>query len=192
MELLLVVRRGTGAPGARARGGGAARTALREIRLARLFALSYHPARIRRSFAVEGDTLLLGDEPALQVPMRHFWRFLPDSPIPPFASAEAAEAFIFTLSGCAVRDIREEIDVLSEIASGLAEGREKERTMREILRLLNKLAHRKYSEVFAGALAVLRSAVETRLGAGPSFSAGLDVIEDKARRRIAASRPRDK
>jgi adenine-specific DNA-methyltransferase len=181
MELVLVVRRGT-----RAHAPAAARDALREIRLARLFALSYDPGRIRATFSVEGEALILGDDPTVRIPMRHFWRFQPDPPMPRFQSAEAAEAFITSLSACAVRDIREEITIVAALARKLEKGREKERTLKEILRLLNKLAHGKYRVEFAAALEKLRAG----LGASPAFSAGLDAIEERARRRMAAARGR--
>ncbi len=182
VELALVVQRGAGR---RARAG--ATEALRRIRAARLFALSYDPARIRRSFPCEGESLVAGDLPAIRIPMRHFWRFLPDGPTPSFRSAEAAEAFISTLSACATRDIREEIDVLASVVADLDEGREKERMLKEILRLLNKLAHRKYRREFGEALSAMRAASRTLLGAGPGFIAGLDAIEERAQRRMAAS-----
>jgi hypothetical protein len=180
MELALVVGRGN-----RTGKTFSTKNALREIRLARLFALSFDPARIRRSLPAEGDALSLGDDPMVRVPMLHFWRFLPDPLMPRFRSVEAAEAFIITLSECAVRDIREEIDVVVAIVEGLDEGREKARMLKEILRLLNKLAHRKYRVEFANALEQLRSAAASRLGAGLSFRAGLDEIEKRARRRLA-------
>ena len=181
VELVIVVHRGAGS-----RATTGARDALRQVRTARLFALSYNPARIRRSFPCEGGSLIAG-EPSIRVPMRHFWRFLPDSPTPSFRSTEAAEAFISTLSDCAVRDIREEIDVLASRAGELEEGREKDRILKEILRLLNKLAHKKYRAEFTGTLSALRSAAQVRLGAGPGFAAGLDAIEERAGRRMASS-----
>lgn len=116
--------------------------------------------------------------------MRYFWRFHPDPPTPSFGSVEAAEAFISTLSECAVRDIREEIDVLAALAEELEEGRGKERILKEILRLVNKLAHKKYRAELASTLAGLRAG----LGASPAFSAGLDVIEERARRRMEGAR----
>lgn len=184
VELALVVRRGV-PTGTTSR----ARDALRDIRIARLLALSYHPDKIQRSFPVEGEALILGDEPVVRLPMRHFWQFLPDPLMPRFRSAEALEAFIAALSACAVRDISEEIDILIGIALRVPGALEQERLLREILRLLNKLAHRKYRVEFASALVKLRAGAKMRLGAGPAFSAGLDAIEDKAKRRIAAARP---
>jgi adenine-specific DNA-methyltransferase len=179
MELLLVVRRGTPA-----RSSAAARDALSEVRIARLFALSYNPGKIRAVFPTEGDAIVVGTEPASRLQMRHFWKFGEDQPLPRFASNAETEAFVAALSQCAVRDIREEIDVLSEIASGLAEGREKERTLKETLRVLRKLAHRKYQGEFAAALQKLRAG----LGANHAFSAGLDEIEEVARRRREGGR----
>ena len=92
-----------------------------------------------------------------------------------------------TLSGCATRDIREEIGVLASLSGELEEGREKDRIRKETLRLLNKLAHKKYRAQFAEALSALRSASRGGLGGGPTFIAGLDRIEERAGRRMADS-----
>jgi hypothetical protein len=150
-------------------------------------ALSFDPARIRRSFPVKDNSLVAGDDLAL-LPMRHFWRFLPDSPMPRFASAEAAEAFIMSLSACAATDVRDEIDILVRCADSLdaRDDRERRRLQREILRLLNRLAHRKYRVQFAEALSTLRAAASAGHRAEPAFLAGLDAIEKKAGARIAA------
>ena len=182
MELVLVVHRGV-----HARSPVAARDAILDVRIGRLLSLSYNPARIRATFPAEGDAIVVGDEPAARLRMRHFWRFTEDQPMPGFASAQRAEAFMHALSRCVVPDIREEIEVLTALAGELPEGTEKERILREILRLLNKLAHRKYKLQFAEALSALRTAAATRLGAGSTFRTGLDAIEEKARRRREAS-----
>ncbi len=182
MELVLVVRRG---PGGHA--SAATRNAVLGVRIARLLALSYDPVRIRATFPVEGDTVVVGSEPAARLRMRHFWRFVEDPPVPRFPSARQAEDFMRALSGCVVRDIGEEIDVLADLAERLGEGREKRSLLREMLRLLNKLAHRKYRAEFEAALEKLRAAAVVRFNAGPSFSAGLDAIEERARRRMAAA-----
>jgi hypothetical protein len=122
--------------------------------------------------------------------MRHFWRFLPNAPTPIFKSVESEESFISTLSECALRDIREEIGVLVTLVESIEEGSEKERILKEMLRLLNKLAHKKYRAEFNGTLAMLRTAAHSMLRAGPRFSAGLDTIEERARRRMeTAVRP---
>ena len=178
MELVLVVHRG-----ARARSSVAARSAILDVQLSRLLGLSYSPARIRAAFPIEGNAVVVGTEPAALLRMRHFWRFQPRPILPLFRSAEQAGAFIAALSPCVVRDVREEIDVLAGIAEGLEGGTEEARILREILRLLNKLAHRKYRDVFMDALALLR-AIDVRLAGGTSFRAGLDAISERARRRL--------
>jgi hypothetical protein len=115
--------------------------------------------------------------------MRHFWRFEPDQPLPRFTAPQRAEAFIRTLSACAVLDIGEEIRVCAALAADRGDGREKERILRETLRLLNKLAHRKYRNEFEAAVSMLRAAATTRVNASPAFLAGLDRVEEKARKR---------
>ncbi len=187
-ELVLVVRRG-----AAARSPSSVSDALMQVQLERLLALSYNPVRIRRSFPVHGDSIVVGDEagavtdsPETLLPMRHLWRFMPGATLPRFPGRGAAQSFLDTLSSCAVVDIREEIEILVSVAAGLEEAREKGLVLRESLRLLNKIAHRKYQAEFAGALGMLREALP-RLGAGASFSRGLDAIEERARRRIEAA-----
>jgi adenine-specific DNA-methyltransferase len=183
LELVLVVRHGGAS-----RAVSTTRDALREVRLARLLTLSYDPRRVRDAFPTEGDAIVAGAA-RRKLPMLHFWRFLPAASLPRLASAREAEGLIAALAPCAVRDIREEIDVLAGIAAGLDEGREKARILREILRLLNKLAHRKYRRLFDDALATLRTA-GAAIGGGHHFKAGLDSIEERARRRMeAAARP---
>jgi adenine-specific DNA-methyltransferase len=179
MELVLVVRRG-----GHARSSAAAHSAILDVRVARLLSLSYDPARIRAAFPTNNTAIIPGDDGTI-LPMRHFWRFLPESPMPRFQSAEAAEAFIQSLSTCAVHDIGEEIRVCAALAGGLDDDRERRRILRETLRLLNKLAHRKYRAEFADALSVLRTAAKS-MCAGAGFLSGLDAVEEKARRRIEA------
>ncbi len=190
-ELVLVVHRGS-----IARRPAGAGDALMNVRLERLLALSYSPARIRRSFSVRGNSIVVdvgqetgsaarGSSEALLL-MRHLWRFAPEAALPEFESRLAAESFLETLAGCVVNDIREEIDVLVSVASGLGEAREKTAIFRESLRLLNKLAHRKYQAEFADALGTLRSAAPY-LGAGSSFRSSLAAIEERAKRRIEAA-----
>jgi hypothetical protein len=118
--------------------------------------------------------------------MQHFWRFFPATPTPQFQSLEAEEDFISKLSQCVVRDLREEIEVLAALASVSKKDREKEQLLKEILRLLNKLAHNKYRVEFAAILSELRTAAPTRLMSGPRFMSGLDIIEERARKRAAA------
>jgi adenine-specific DNA-methyltransferase len=189
-ELALVVRRGARVRPTSGRAASAVRHALIDVRISRLLAASFDPGRIRAAFPVEGDALVLGDDPPAPVTMRHFWRFAPDPPAPRFSTADAAEAFAAALAGCAVRDIREEIDILIGIAengSSGADAREKARLLKEILRLLNKLAHRKYRAEFASAMEKLRGAAAAGLQAGPTFLSGLDSIQERADRRASAN-----
>jgi hypothetical protein len=65
---------------------------------------------------------------------------------------------------------------------------EKERALKEILRLFNKLAHKKYRTVFYETLLALRASTQSGFRAGPSFFAGLDAVEQRARKREEASR----
>ena len=196
MELVLVLHRG-----ATTRRPAAVGDALMNVRLERLLALSYSPALIRRSFSVRGDSIVVGDGqgtdspdgdgpvgngPEVLLPMRHLWRFMPEATVPKFFSRRAAESFLETLSGCVVSDIRKEIEILVSVAAGLAEAREKVMVLRESLRLLNKLAHRKYHAEFADALGKLRAAAPRR-GAGSSFRSSLVAIEERAQRRIEAA-----
>jgi adenine-specific DNA-methyltransferase len=178
LELVLVVCRDRPP-----RADSAARQALVEVRLARLLGLSYDPERIRAAFATEGGALLSGSTAEVRIPMRHFWRF-PAATVPPrFASAADTEAFMTALAACSVRDIREEIGVLVRVAESLTDHVEKRRILREILRLANKLAHRKHRAVFADAMSLLRAA-EVRIADGLFFGAGLDSIEERARKRM--------
>jgi adenine-specific DNA-methyltransferase len=179
MELVLVVHRG-----AAARGPARVGDALMGVRLQRLLALSYDPARLRRSFPVRGDAIVAAD--GTRMPMRHLWRFTPDAALPRFADGEAARSFLEKLSPCAVEDLGEEIRILVSIAEGQADAREKAKILRESLRLLNKLAHRKYRVEFAAALALLRTAAP-RLDADGSFTRGLDAVSTRAATRLAAS-----
>jgi hypothetical protein len=117
--------------------------------------------------------------------MRHYWRFPADAPLPRFDTDADAERFIATLTGCALRDVKEEIDVLLGIVGQLQDTREKGKLLKEILRLLNKLAHRKYGDVFSDMLATLRKLSEADPGLD-SFRAGLDRIGETA---VSRSRP---
>lgn len=181
VELALVVRRGAGTPVS-----SRVRQAIADVRTARLMSLSYDPTRIRGTFPVEGEAIQAGDEPPVPLHMEHFWRFRPAESMPRFRTAESAERFEAALARCAVRDAREEIDVLVSLAAGIEAPRERDRILREMIRLLNRLAHRKYRAEFTEALAMLRAAAP-RLGAPPAFSAGLDRISSRADRRLRAS-----
>ncbi len=123
---------------------------------------------------------------AVLLPMERFWRFRPAEALPRFRSAESAERFEAALARCALRDARDEIEVLVCIAAGIEAPLERERILRETIRLLNRLAHRKYRAEFTEALALLRAAAP-RLGAPGAFLAGLDRISSRAQRRLEAS-----
>jgi adenine-specific DNA-methyltransferase len=180
VELVLVVRRGPGT-GTPAR----VREALLKVRLSRLLALSFDPARIRRRFAVLGDSIIAGDGQEVRLPMRHFWRFLPGVPLPRFSTDSAAASFLEALSECAASDIGEEIEILVSLAGELEDAREKDRMLRASLRLLGKLAHRKYAAEFTAALGMLHAAAP-RLRAGAAFLEGLDAAAEKAARRLVS------
>ena len=181
MELALVVRRG-----GPARVSAGVRADLTRIRTARLMTLSFDPARIRRTFPVRGPGIEAGDAPAALLPMTHLWRFLPDAAPPRFASPRAAREFEEALGRCVLPDVRAEIDVVVSLASRAPDPAEMSRLLREAIRLLNKLAHRKYREVFEEALRMLRAAVPDA-SADSSLRARLDVIDRRARRRLAAA-----
>ncbi|MGA2480419.1 MAG: DNA adenine methylase [Spirochaetia bacterium] len=160
---------------------------LRPLRLARLMGGAFDPARVRAAFAVDGDAIIVARPAggAVRLPMRRFWRFHPDASPPCFPDAADAERFLDTLSACALSDVRQEIDVLSEIIRGNPAGPETGKLAREILRLANKLAHRKNSGLFTEVLKGLREipVVEPEL---TRFHAGLDRIAQTAVRRMPA------
>jgi hypothetical protein len=114
MELVLVVHRG-----AATHMSIDAKSSLRRMRVSQLFSRSYNPQRILRNFPSEGGALIMGDAPAVRVPMHRFWRFLLDPPALWFKSAEAEEKFISTLSDCAVRDIRGRLKFCPLLSKGL-------------------------------------------------------------------------
>jgi adenine-specific DNA-methyltransferase len=182
LEIALVVDRRS-----RPAAGNVADGLLRPVRIARLLGMAFDPRRVRAAFPVEDGGIVIGRCGGGRVclPMRHYWRFPADAPPPCFDTDADAERFIAALSDCALRDVKEEIDVLLGIVGQLQDIREKGKLLKVILRLLNKLAHRKYGDVFADELATLRKLS----GADPgldNFRAGLDRIAETAARR---SRP---
>jgi len=178
-ELAIVVQRGV------RRSARPADRLLGEVRLARLMGGSFHPGRIRAAFRTEGAGIVPEDGPARALPMDRFWRFPRAAPLPSFRSRDAAETFAARLSACAVADVREEISVLVDLAREEEPGPARDRLLRETLRLLNKLAHRKYGAVFHHALAGLRGA--GLAPAGSAFARGLEAVEARARVRFSAS-----
>ena len=121
-----------------------------------------------------------------RLPMRHAWRFSAEAVPPRFGTSADAEKFAAALGGCLVRDVREEIDVLVEITRKEQDARERDRLLKEILRLTNKLAHRKYAVICAEALENLR-AFASADPAFAGFRAGLDRIALTAAKRRAAN-----
>ena len=179
VEMALVVDRR-----ARSTEGAAVRRMVRQVDIARLMGRAFDPSRIRASFPVEGEGIRVGPG-AMSVPMRHHWRFPPDTRPPLFDSDLAAARFIETLSACALADARQEIDVLLGVVRETTDPVEREKLLREILRLANKLAHRKYREVFSSTLEVLRAYGEADAASG-RFRKGLEVIAERAGRRMRA------
>jgi adenine-specific DNA-methyltransferase len=186
-ELALVVDR-TGT--AHARGVHGTRPVselLRDVRIARLMGQAFDPARVRRAFHTEQDAIVVTPCPGktARLPMRHNWRFTADAAPPRFGASTDAEKFAADLCGCLVRDVREEIDVIIGIIRKEREARERDKLLKEILRLTNKLAHRKYADVFSEALESLR-AFASGDPALAGFRAGLDRIALTAVKRRAA------
>jgi len=157
---------------------------LRESRIARLMGAAFDPARIRASFPTVADAIevALGKGAVARLPMRHLWRFAPDARPPRFDTAEDAERFISLLGGCAVLDARTEIEVLLAIVRNESAGKEKERLLREIVRKVNTLAHRKYRAVLSETLGMLREYASGE-GALGDFRTGLDRVARKAKLR---------
>jgi hypothetical protein len=183
-ELVLVVDRGAHA---RARGPGVAGSAgdlLRNVRLARLLGRSFDPARVRAAFAVEGNAIVveLYRGKSVRLPMRHLWRFTADALPPRFGDSADAARFVAALDGCAVGNVREEIDVIVGILRTRPDARERGTLLKEVLRLVNKLAHRKYSALFWETLDGLRVIASGDPALG-GFIAGLDRIALTAEKR---------
>jgi len=153
LELALVVDR-------RSRGVATnASASIQQVRLSQLFSGSFEPDRVRAAFATDGNAILIprGSGRVLALPMRHFWRFTPDAAGLSLPAETMDNNLISMMSACAVRDVREEIEVVVRIARTIANEREKAGLLREGVRLLNKLAHRKNYAPFLQSLALLRS-----------------------------------
>ncbi len=189
IELALVVERGApssawqGRASAR-RGGASVASLLRGIELARLMSVSYVPSRIRSTFIcdAQGISLPLAGGGAVSMPMIHHWRFPEDVAAPTFDAAEDAERFAGLLSSCQAANVREEIDAVLEIAASGAAGQEREKLLRVALRLLNKLAHRKYAAEFREAFAKMTNAVDD-LPCNGRLREGLRRVASTAQRR---------
>ncbi|MGD0727279.1 MAG: hypothetical protein ABSB63_17130 [Spirochaetia bacterium] len=155
--------------------------------MARLMGQAFDPARVRSTFRTQEDAIVVEPCPGktIRLPMRHHWRFTADAVPPRFSASTDAEQFVADLRGCLVRDVREEIDVLVGIVKREREARERNKLLKEILRLANKLAHRKYADIFSEAIKGLR-AFASGDPALVGFRAGLDRIALTAAKRRAA------
>jgi hypothetical protein len=186
-ELVLVVDRTGTARARRPQGTRPVSELLLDVRIARLMGQACHPARVRRAFRTEQDAIVVEPCPGKtgRLPMRHHWRFTADAVPPRFAASADAEQFAARLRRCLVRDVREEIDVIVGITKKEREARERNRLLKEILRLANKLAHRKYADIFSEALEGLRMFASGDPALN-GFRAGLDKIALTAEKRRAA------
>ncbi len=186
-ELALVVDRTGIARARRPQGTRLVSELLLDVRIARLMGQAFDPARVRRAFRTEQDAIVVEPCPgtAVRLTMRHQWRFTADAEPPRFGSPKGAEQFAADLRGCLVRDVREEIDVIVGIARKERDARERDKLMKETLRLVNKLAHRKYAALFSEVLESLR-AFAAGDPAFEGFRAGLDRIALTATTRRAA------
>ncbi len=182
LELALVVdRRG------KRQTSGAAHS-LENLRFAQLLACSFDPERVRAAFETEGDSIVASARDGrLALPMRHFWRFAPEALQARLPTGPAARELVTALGACAVRDAQEEIEVVARIARAVTNEGEQARLLREAMRLLNRLAHRKNETAFRASLALLR-ACRVPAAFAARYCDGLAAVEEKARRRSAPSR----
>ncbi len=156
---------------------------LREVTGARLLGRAFNPDRIRQAFFAEPGGIVLDPTGAgLRLSMRHHWRFAPEARVPSFSTAEEADGFLAALASCEVIDVREEIEVLVGVARAEQVQGEKKRLLRDMLRLFNKLAHRKYAAEFAGALESLQR-FAGELEEPERFRAGLARVVETAKTR---------
>jgi adenine-specific DNA-methyltransferase len=196
LELALVVdrRAGRAAAGAAATDLPAAAPlsaadAVPQVRLAQLLSGSFDPDRVRASFATDGDAILVPRSRDRKLPlrMRYFWRFARDAWEAGLPQGVEAQELLSLLSGCALRDVQEEIEVVVRIARAVTDEREQAGILREAARLLNRLAHKKNHAVFLQALATLRGC-RAPVGFEARYQASLDAVEERARRRSEGTR----
>ncbi|HVO40606.1 MAG TPA: DNA adenine methylase [Spirochaetia bacterium] len=189
LELALVVDRRAARPAASSSTSTSA-DLLRDLRIARLMGRAFVPSLIRAAFPSDnaGISVPLSRGGTLALPMRHHWRFLGSGPAPGFERAEDAERFISLLSSCEAAHVGQEIDALIGVLRSGVERRDGEELLREILRLFNKLAHRKYAREFAQVLPRLQGLGE-ELPYAQRFRAGLERIVTIAGRRAAPAQP---
>ena len=100
---------------------------------------------------------------------------------------EEKKRLVEALDSCRIKDSREEIAVLIDIIGRGAAGKERERLLQDVLKLLNRFAHRKYREIFYEALGEMKAFAESRL-ASARFRAGLERIAERARVRFESPR----
>ncbi len=202
LELLFVVDRssriGSGGRGAGGREVSDWRarmeSLLRDARMETLMCASFHPERIRKAFETDGSAVVFGGPdcdgrissgPARAVlPMRHWYKF-EDGALSTLRALNAEEIDRFTaaLTPCRTVDGREEIGVLLAILKGGTDPKERERYEKAILKLLKKIAHRKYREIFKQTVEELDAACRAGL-AGEDFRAGLSRVEATAEKRF--------
>lgn len=183
LELALIVDRRTPRSAARS-----SAELVRDLRIARLMGRAYVPSLIRAAFPSDGNgiSVPLSRGGALTLPMRHHWRFLTGGPAPRFEHVEDAERFVSLLSSCEAAHVGEEMDALIGILRSGVGRRDGEELLRELLRLFNKLAHRKYAREFAQMLPRLQG-LGDELASAQRFRAGLERIVATAAAR--AGRP---
>jgi adenine-specific DNA-methyltransferase len=182
LECALVVERGRGRTSV-----GAVRREVAAARVSQLMAGSFVPERVRERFPAVGDAILpMGASTPLA--MRHFWRFAPGGAPTGFARPADADRFLADLAACAARDLREEIGVLAGIAASAPPPRDAQALAREILRLVNKLAHRKHGAAFREVVADLRALVASGVF-DAVFAERLDAIAARAAARAGTAPP---
>jgi hypothetical protein len=186
-ELVLVVDRSAGARARGPRGSRPVSELLLDVRMARLMGQAFDPVRVRATFRIEHNAIVVEPCPGrpVRLPMRHCWRFAADAVPPRFDASTDAEQFVADLRGCLVRDVREEIDVIVGIIGKETEPRETDKLLKEVLRLANKLAHRKYADICVETIERLR-VFASGDPAFEGFRAGLDKIALTAAKRRAA------
>lgn len=190
-ELVLICDRSAGAGRSAEREAGRLRVdrALAERRFGLLLRGSYHPARVRAAFRVDGEgaeaaLILPGpDGTAVRLPMPRLHRFGATASADGLCGA-ARGALEAGLPSCACADREEEARVLLEIArSPMPEG-ERSAVLRLLLTASRKLAHRKYMGRFEALLTDL-DALAALMPGRPGFRRGLEALAEVGRRRFA-------
>jgi adenine-specific DNA-methyltransferase len=164
-------------------------------RLALLMKRSFHPARVKRTFAVTGDDDLPvridGTTTCLAMP--HLYRFAPEA-LPAIevlvrrGDIEELASLAGELERCECADRLEEIEVLLDILRSYPDRRtpgEGEMLQRRILWLLRKFAHRKYRGTFERTLGELRAFCRREPERCALLVGGLAEVADLAEARFA-------